>query len=431
MPLPHVIIIGGGFGGLQAAIALRNVPVQVTLIDQRNHHLFQPLLYQVATGGLSAANISSPLRVIVQKQKHTRVLMERVQSIDVQHREVVTDNSRMGYDTLIVAAGSTPNYFGKDEWRKIAPTLKSIENAVNIRNRILSAFEQAELETEPDQQRKWMTFVIVGGGPTGVELAGAIGELKAQTLKGSFRRIDPASAQVILIDAGERILATFPAELAAKAMRTLGRLGITVHNQTMATDVHENGLTAKRKDGTTFEMAAKTILWTAGVKASPLGEQIAQDAGAETDRDGRIFVQPDLSIQGHPEILIVGDIGHFKGADGRPLPALAPVAMQQGRYAAKLIEARLQNRTLAPFVYNDRGNLATVGRGNAVVDLKWIKFSGFFGWLTWLFVHLLYIVQFENRFLILIQWSWNYFTHGRSARLIADQTHEPESHGHL
>ncbi len=424
MPLPQVVIIGGGFAGLQAITGLKHLRVQATLIDRHNYHLFQPLLYQVATGGLSAANISAPLRALMRKRKNTRVLLEAVQSIDVQRHEVVMADFRLPYDTLIVATGSEPNYFGRDAWATLAPSLKGVDDAISIRNRILFAFEQAEREKEPDRIRPWMTFVIVGGGATGVELAGALGELKRQTLKGNFRNIDPATAQVILIQIEDRILPTFPPDLSQRAADALRRLGVTVHTNARATDIQPCRLIVHMPDGKSMEIRAQTILWTAGVRGTALGQQLAQAANTQVDHHGRLIVEPDLSISGHPEILVIGDLACCLDQHRQPLPAVAPVAIQQGRYAADLIKARLEGRTLPPFRYRDHGSMATIGRGVAVVSLGRLRFDGWIGWVTWLFIHLLYVELFENRMLILIQWAWNYVTRNRSARLI---TREIES----
>jgi NADH dehydrogenase len=421
MALPHVVVIGGGFGGLQTVLSLKNAPVQITLIDRHNHHLFQPLLYQVATGGLSPANISAPLRALLKRRRNTRVLLGEVHDVDVVRREIVLAGARLSYDTLIVATGSQANYFGKDQWMALAPSLKTNEDALSIRNRVLFAFEQAEREPGAVVDKPWLTFVIVGGGATGVELAGALGELKGQTLRGDFRHLDPSTAEVFLLEAGGRVLPAFPPDLSEKAARSLKRLGITVRTDTRVTDIRPGAVTVSARDGSTDTIRAQTIVWTAGVEGSPLGRKIAKAAKAGVDRNGRVLVGPDLSIPGHPEILVIGDLAHCPDQSGRPLPALAPVAIHQGRYAADLIRARLRGKTLPAFRYKDRGTMTTVGRGAAVVNLNWTRFNGWFGWIVWLFVHLLYIVQFENRLLVLIQWAWNYFTRNRSARLITEQ----------
>jgi NADH dehydrogenase len=425
MAKPHVIVVGGGFGGLQAVLSLRGAPVDVTLVDRHNHHLFQPLLYQVATGGLSPANISAPLRAVLRRQRNAQVLLGEVHDVDAERREIVLAGGRISYDTLIVATGSQANYFGQDQWATLAPSLKTNEDALGIRNRILFAFEQAERASRASERASedeaWLTFVIVGGGATGVELAGALGELKGQTLRRDFRRIDPTTARVILVEGADRLLPAYRPGLAQKALRALDRLGVTVRTQTLVKGIEPGTVTLRTPDGAMETIRAQTVVWTAGVHGTLIGRKLAEAVGAEPDRSGRVIVEPDLTVPRHPEILVIGDLAHCAGRDGKPLPALAPVAMQQGRYAARLIRARLRGRTLPPFRYRDRGTMTTVGRGAAVVDLKWTHFNGWFGWLVWLFVHLLYIVQFGNRLLILVQWGWNYFTRNRSARLITEQ----------
>lgn len=369
MGLPRIVIIGGGFGGLQVAFGLKNVPAQVTLIDQNNYHVFQPLLYQVATGGLSPANIAAPLRALMRNQMNTQVLLGTVTDVDVAQHQVASER---------------------------CPT--------------------------SEETRRWLTFVIVGGGPTGVELAGALGELRRQTLNGNFRKVDPSVAEVILLQAEDRILPTFPHGLSDKAAGALMRLGVKIYTLTTAIDVLPGRLIARVHDGSTLEFEAETILWAAGVKGASLGQRLAEATQTELDRHGRVAIEPDLTIERHPEILVIGDLAHCGDPHGQPLPALAPVAIQQGRYAAKLIRARLDGRSLPPFRYKDRGTMAAIGRGIAVVDLKRLRFDGWFGWLAWLFIHLLYVEQFENRLLILIQWAWNYITRNRSARLITGKT---------
>ncbi|MCG3181822.1 MAG: NADH dehydrogenase [Phycisphaerae bacterium] len=425
MVLPRVVVIGGGFGGLQVVRGLRDAPVQVTLIDRRNHYLFQPLLYQVATGGLSPANISTPFRALVKKQRNTRVFLGEVQDIDMAGREVVLAGCRHPYDVLVVATGSQPNYFGHDQWMALAPTLKVAEDAISIRNRVLSAFEIAEREPAGPQRESLLTFVIIGGGATGVELAGALGELKGQTLRGNFRNIDPSTARVFLLEAADRILPTFPAGLSDRAVKELKRLDVTVCTQSLVTDIQPGVVTARVRDTSDVTMRAETILWTAGIKGSFLGQRIARSCQGEVDRNGRVVVDPDLTIPGHPEVFIVGDLACCRHQTDKPLPAVSPVAMQQGRYVAHLIQARLRGKSRPPFRYKDHGSMATIGRGAAVADLRKIQFDGWLGWLAWLFVHLLYILQFENKLLILIQWAWNYFTRNRSARLITGRFEEP------
>jgi NADH:ubiquinone reductase (H+-translocating) len=416
----RVVILGGGFGGLNAARSLKRADADVTLIDRRNFHLFQPLLYQVATGGLSPGEIASPLRYVLNRQKNTRVLLGEVVDIDVARREVVLkDNSRIPYDTLIVATGSTHSYFGHPEWAALAPGLKTVEDATEIRTRFLLAFERAEKETDPEERRANLTFVIVGGGPTGVELAGAIGEISRDTLKNDFRRINPADANIFLIEGTPRLLPPYPPALSEAAERSLIKLGVQTRTGSMVTGIDENGVTVN-SGGKEIRIAAKTVFWAAGVQASPLGGILAAHTGLKLDRAGRVPVEPDLSIAGHPEILVIGDLAAFQ-QDGKQLPGVAQTAIQQGHYAAKLIEHRLRGEKARPFHYFDKGNLATIGRNHAVADIGPFKFSGFLAWLIWLFIHLLNIVEFESRLLIAMQWAYDYFTHNRGARLITGE----------
>ncbi|HEX5269037.1 MAG TPA: NAD(P)/FAD-dependent oxidoreductase [Gemmataceae bacterium] len=417
----RVVIVGGGFGGLHTALQLRRAPVDVTLIDRRNFHLFQPLLYQVATGGLSPANIASPLRALLRRQKNTRVLLGEAIDVDVPGRRLILSDGAVPYDTLIVAAGMRDAYFGHDEWERFAPGLKSIEDATEMRRRILFAFEAAERESDPAKVREWLTFVIVGGGPTGVELAGAVAEIAHHTLRDNFRNIDPRTAQIVLLEGADRLLLAYPPDLSAKAARALGRLRVTVRTGTLVTDITPDCVTVKTKAGGEW-LAARTALWAAGVQASPLGRAIAKAAGAETDRAGRVMVANDCTVPRHSEIFVIGDLAHFHDAAGKPLPGVAPVAMQQGRYVARLIEARLRGESIGPFAYHDRGNMATIGRNAAVADLGWVRFDGYLAWLAWLFIHLIYLVEFENRLLVLLQWGWNYFTRNRAARLITGRS---------
>ena len=422
---PHeVVIIGGGFGGLNAAQELRRAPVRVTLLDRHNHHLFQPLLYQVATGGLSPANIASPLRAILKRQANVQVLLADAIDIDVANRRVVLSDGEASYDTLVVAAGARHHYFGNDQWEKFAPGLKTIEDALEIRRRVLLAFEAAERESDPDELRSWLTFVIIGAGPTGVELAGALGEIAHDTFKRDFRSINPADAEILLLDGADRVLPTYPSALSAKAEAALARLGATVRTGGIVTDVQPHSVTVRfgERDES---ILAHTVLWTAGVQASPLGHSLATATGAEVDRSGRVVVEPDLSLPGHPEIFVIGDLAHFSHQTGEPLPGLAAVAVQQGRYVADLVKHRLRDESLAPFRYKDRGSLATIGRAAAVADLGRIRLSGWLGWLAWLFVHLMLIVGFENRVLVLMQWAWSYLTRSRAARLILGESPFP------
>jgi NADH dehydrogenase len=416
----RVVILGGGFGGLYAARSLKHTDVDVTLIDRRNFHLFQPLLYQVATGALSPGEIASPLRYVLNRQKNARVLLGEAVDIDVERREVLLkDGAREPYDTLIVATGSTHSYFGHPEWEALAPGLKTVEDATEIRSRVLRAFERAEEDTDPEARRAHLTFVVVGAGPTGVELAGALGEISRDTLKKDFRRINPAEANIFLIEGEERLLPVYPPELSRAAERALIKLGVQSRTGARVTGIDEQGVTVRAGNADT-RILAKTVLWAAGVQASPLGKVLAERTGAKLDRAGRVPVEPDLSVAGHSEILIIGDLAQFL-ENGKQLPGVAPTAMQQGRYAARLIGQRLRNETPAPFRYHDKGSLATIGRNAAVAWIGPFKFSGPLAWFVWLFVHILYIVEFENRLLILVQWAYDYFTHNRGARLITGQ----------
>jgi NADH:ubiquinone reductase (H+-translocating) len=423
-PLHHVVIIGGGFGGLYAAKALRRAPVRVTLVDRRNFHLFQPLLYQVATGGVSAGDIAYPLRSIFARDRHFSVVMGEVTDIDVSQRTVHLRDGRLTYDTLILAPGSTHQYFGHDDWARHAPALKTIEDALEIRRRIFLAFEAAERESDPEERRALMTFVIVGGGPTGVELAGTLGELAHGTLKHDFRAIDPADAQIFVLEGGERILSAFPPDLSAKAEAALGRLGVTVRTGTLVTDIHDNTVTMRRGESTE-SLQAHTILWTAGVKSSPLGEALAKRAGVELDRAGRVKVAADLTVPGRPELFVIGDLAHVAPQDGKPLPGLASVAIQEGHYVGEAIGQRLQGKTPSGFRYVDKGNLAIIGRNAGVADFGRFHLDGFLAWILWLFVHIYYLIGFDNKLLVLFQWGWNYVTRKRGAQLITGRRSTP------
>jgi NADH dehydrogenase len=419
----RVVIVGGGFGGLQAARSLKRAPVQVTLIDRRNFHLFQPLLYQVATGGLSPANIAAPLRSVLRRQKNVEVILGDAVDIDVAGRRVILSDGEVPYDTLIVAAGATHSYFGRDEWAALAPGLKTVEDATEIRRRILLAFEAAEREPDAKRREAWMTFVLVGGGPTGCELAGALSEIARHTLRDDFRRINPWDAKLILVEASDRVLSAYPPELSAKARESLERLGITVRTGTLVTDIHEDDVVLKSGERTE-QVPARTVIWAAGVKASNLGKALATQTGAALDRAGRVSVEPDLTLPAHPEIFVIGDMANYVHQGGKPLPGVAPVAMQQGGYAAKTIDRRLKGKSpLPPFRYKDRGSMATIGRRAAVAQVSRFKLSGFLAWLMWLFVHLIELIEFQNRLLVLIQWAWNYLTFNRSARLITGPVH--------
>lgn len=414
----HVVIVGGGFGGLYAAQTLRRAAVRVTLIDKRNFHLFQPLLYQVATGGLSPGDISSPLRAVLSGQKNTTVLQAEVVDIDPGGRRVILRDGEVGYDSLIISTGVSHHYFGRDEWADRAPGLKTVEDALDIRRRILLAFEAAEREPDPERRRAWLTFVIVGGGPTGVELAGAIAELARATLKEDFRHIDPAETSVLLLEGLDRILPPYPADLSAKAEAALRMLGVTVQTNSLVTEIQGEMVTVSRGEQAE-QIRARTILWAAGMKASSLGQVLAGRTGVALDKAGRVIVQPDLSLPDYPEIFVIGDLAHFAHQpDGQPLPGVAQVAMQQGKYVARLIKERLDDQTLPPFRYQDRGSMAVIGRNAAVAVIGKLHLSGYPAWLIWVFIHIAYLIEFDNRLLVMFQWAWNYFTRKRGARLI-------------
>ncbi|TMB66532.1 MAG: NAD(P)/FAD-dependent oxidoreductase [Deltaproteobacteria bacterium] len=418
----RLVIIGGGFGGLYAAQSLKNAALEVTLIDRRNFHLFQPLLYQVATGWLSPANIASTLRAVLKRQKNARVLLGEAIDIDVNKRQVMLANGRVDYDTLIVATGSRHHYFGNDHWEALAPGLKTIEDATEMRRRIFLAFEAAEREADPMRVRALLTFIIVGGGPTGVELAGALGEIARDTLINDFRSIDPADARILLIEAADRTLTTYPAELSKKAEKFLSRVGVSVRANTIVTAIEHDAVITKR--GKSVErIPCHTVLWAAGVRASFLGEILSEKTGAKLDRSGRVLVEPDLSLLNHPEIFVIGDLANYRQPTGQPLPGLAPVAMQEGEYVARLLRNRLDGKTTAPFRYKDRGNMAIVGRGSAVAYIGRVQLAGFGAWLAWLFVHIVNLIEFENKILVLVQWAWYYFRRNRAARLITGDTY--------
>jgi NADH:ubiquinone reductase (H+-translocating) len=419
-----VVIIGGGFGGLSAAQKLKHAPVEITLVDRHNYHLFQPLLYQVATGSLSPANVAGPLRQVLHKQKNTKVLLGEAIHINAAKRRVILSDGFLDYDTLIVATGARHTYFGHDQWAEFAPGLKNIDDATAMRGRILLAFEAAEREQNPDRLRAWMTFVIVGAGPTGAELAGALGEIAHDTLVHDFRDIDPTQTRIILVEGADRPLPTYPPKLSEAAREMLTRLGVTVRTGAMVTDVRADGVTIREGDRSE-DIPTRTILWAAGVLASPLGRILSEEAGAKLDRVGRVVVEPDMSIAAHPEIFVIGDLANFSHQTGNPLPGVAQPAIQQGTYVAKLIRARLAGKKLPPFHYFDKGNLATIGRGAAVADLNWLRLSGWPAWLIWVFIHLLYIIQFQNRLLVMLQWAWLYLTFDRSARLITGKNPLP------
>jgi NADH dehydrogenase len=414
-----VVIVGGGFGGLRAAQNLKSDLVDVTLVDRRNYHLFQPLLYQVATGSLSPGEIASPLRGILSRQKNTRVLLGTLEDVDPNSKLVyLADGAILPFDSLIVATGSQTSYFGHNEWQEWAPGLKSIEEATTIRHKILYAFEVAERILDPEQRRAWLTFVIVGAGPTGVELAGAIAEIAKQTLKNDFRSIRPEEAVIILLDGAPRVLMPFPEDLAGKATRSLGRLGVEVKCGAMVQHVDTGGLTIKSGERTDF-VAAKTVIWAGGITASPLGKILATRTKAEIDKGGRIKVQPDLSVPSYPDIYVVGDLALAADEHGKPLPGMAQVAMQGGVYAAKSILRKVKGQPpLPPFRYFDKGSLAVIGRAAAVANAFGVHLSGFLAWLVWVFIHLMYLVTFQSRLQVFIQWAIQDLTFNRGARLI-------------
>jgi NADH dehydrogenase len=409
--MTHVIVVGGGFGGLAAARGLRKAKdVEVTLIDRRNHHLFQPLLYQVAMAGLSPAEIAAPIRSLLSAQRNTSVRLDEVRAVDTAAKRIETASGvALAYDVLVLACGARHAYFGHDPWEEHAPGLKSVEEATEIRRRVLSAYERAEMETDPARQKMLLTFVVVGGGPTGVELAGALGEMSRFTLARDFRHIDPALARVILIEAGPRILPSFPPELARRATRDLESLGVQVWTASAVTGIDATGV-----DVGPERIQTATALWAAGVQASPL----AKSLDAPLDRLGRVMVEPDLSVPGHPEIFAIGDMAHLPGADGRPLPGLAPVAKQQGACVAENILRGLRGEPRRPFRYRDRGQMATIGRSRAICDLGRVRFAGFPAWLAWLVVHIYFLVGFKNRLFVVLSWAWSYLTFRRGARLI-------------
>jgi NADH dehydrogenase len=424
----RVVVVGGGFGGLVAATNLSGAPVELTLIDRRNFHLFQPLTYQVATGALSPAEVCYPLREIFKRQENVRVMLAEVTGFDLAERRVDVvpatgepHPEAVDYDTLIVAGGSRYSYFGHDEWRSTAPEVKSLESALGARARLLGAFEAAELEPDPERRRALLTFVVVGAGPTGVEMAGQIAELARTTLRGNFRSIDSGDSRVLLIEAGDRILATFPPSLSRHAARSLERLGVTPVLGRTVTGIGHDSVTVEDPDGSSEEILAETVIWAAGVTASSLARSLAEQSGAELDRAGRITVEPDLTLTGHPEVFALGDMVRVLGEDGtaQALPGVAPVAMQEGRHAARSVRARIAGGAVESFQYRDKGNLATIGRAAAVADLHLVRLSGFPAWLTWLLVHIWYLIGFQNRLLVMIRWSISFFTRGRGARLIA------------
>jgi NADH dehydrogenase len=412
---PHVLILGGGFAGIYAAKRLRNVPVRVTVVDRRNHHLFQPMLYQVATAALNPSDIASPIRSILRRSANTEVLLAEVHSIDVDRRQVTfSDAATITYDYLLVATGARHSYFGHDEWEPLAPGLKSLEDALAIRRRVLLAFERAERETNPVRRHAYLTFVVVGGGPTGVEMAGAVAEVRRYALRRDFRRIDPAEATVMLLEGGPRLLPSYPASLSDAAKHDLRRLGVEVRTDTLVTDIRPGSVSAAG-----WTIPTQTVIWAAGNVASP----VLRCLNAPLDPVGRAIVEPDCTIPGHPEVFVLGDAAAFPHPKGGTLPGISPVAIQMGQYAARVIEGDLAGRPRRAFSYWDKGQLAVIGRGQAVADIWKLRFGGFVAWLIWIFVHVFFLIGFRNRVLVLLQWGWSYVTYSRGARLITEEVH--------
>jgi NADH:quinone reductase (non-electrogenic) len=406
---PHVVVVGGGFGGLSAARALAGRPVRVTLLDRRNHHLFQPLLYQVATAALNPSDIAAPLRSVLRRAKNVKVLLAQVERVDLAARRLTLDRGELDYDMLILAAGASHSYFGHEDWEVFAPGLKSLEDALEIRRRVLLAYESAERELDDAEQRALLTFVVVGGGPTGVELAGALAEISRQTIARDFRVIDPTKARILLLEGGARILSSFPESLSRRAQEALQRIGAEVRTGAVVTRVTADAVWLGGE-----QIRTRTVLWAAGVAAAPLGRTL----GVALDRSGRVLVEPDLSIPGHPEAFVIGDMSVLHGPSGAPLPGLAPVAIQQGECSADNVLRRLSGRSTRVFRYRDRGSMATIGRAAAVAVVGRIRLSGLVAWLAWLLVHIMFLIGFRNRFLVLFEWAWAYVSWQRGARLI-------------
>jgi NADH dehydrogenase len=424
----RVIVVGGGFGGLEAVKALGRLDAEITLVDRHNYHLFQPLSYQVATGGLAPGDIAMPLRHVFRRDRRVQVLMGNVTAFELAERQVIvradvpSGEMRLPYDTLIVAGGSDYSYFGHDEWRETALEVKSLDSALEVRGRILHAFEVAELN--PSEQQQWLTFLVVGAGPTGVEMAGQIAELARDTLPGEFRRIDPRSGRVLLVETTDKVLGSFPDPLPERAARSLERLGVTTMLGHTVVDVMEDCVEIEDREGTRTRVPTRTVIWAAGVRASPLATMLGDATGAEIDRSGHLTVEADLSLPGHPEVLALGDMVRVRNAESGEavtLPGLAPVAMQEGRYAARVIARRLTGKPAPPaFHYRDKGTLATIGRARAVADVRGLRFSGFIAWAAWLLVHIFYLIGFQNRAVVLLRWGYSYVTRGRGSRLITE-----------
>jgi len=421
----RVVILGGGFGGLYAAKALRRAPVEVTLVDRRNFHLFQPLLYQVATGSLAPGEIAEPLRAVLRNQKNARVLMADAVDLDAENHKLMLADGELPYDTLVVATGAQNYFFGHDEWEKIAPGLKSIEDATAIRHKVLFAFEAAEREPDSAVRRAWLSFVIVGAGPTGVELAGALAEIAHDTLRHDFRSIRPEESRILLLDGAPHVLSSYPVSLSVEAERSLIKLGVRSRNGVRVTSIDAGGVTLETPSGSE-RIEAKTVLWAAGVAPSSFGKVLAKRAAAPLDKPGHVLVDAQLTIPGHPEIFVIGDLAHTVDGKGKQLPGVAPVAIQQGNYAARAIVNRLRNRPVKPFRYFNKGSLAVIGRRAGVADFGALRFHGVIAWLLWLFVHLMYLVQFRNRLIVFIRWGFQYVTFDRGARLITADARLPQ-----
>ncbi|MGB9184272.1 MAG: NAD(P)/FAD-dependent oxidoreductase [Solirubrobacteraceae bacterium] len=435
---PHrVVVVGGGFGGLRVVKALRDAPVEVTLVDRRNFHLFQPLTYQVATGALSPSDVTYPLRVLFGAAPNVRVLLETVTGFDLDRRRVLLAADpehgapeSLEYDTLVVATGSSYTYFGHDEWREVAGEVKSLESALAVRSRVLGAFERAEATSSQAEREAELTFVVVGGGPTGVEIAGQIGELARDSLEHDFKHVKPGETRIMLVETADRILSSFPASLSAKAMTALRKLGVTPTVGRTVVDIERQGVTLRAPDGSTERVTARTVIWAAGVRASALAGALGEQAGAAIDKAGRVTVEPDLTLAGHPEVIALGDMARVSDGHGgvRDLPGLAPVAIQQGAYTARLIKRRLRGQPVRPFRYVNKGNLATIGRGWAVADLGVVRLSGLPAWLIWLGVHIWYLIGYQNRLVVMLRWSISFLTRGRiqGSRIISDPAGESE-----
>jgi NADH dehydrogenase len=414
----RVVILGGGFGGLYAAQALRHAPVDVTLVDRRNFHLFQPLLYQVATGSLSPGEICTPIRAVLRKQKNARVLLGEATGLDIAGRKLILADGEVPYDTLVIATGARNYYFGNVSWPEFAPGLKSIEDATAVRHKILYAFEAAEREPDPDHRRAWLTFVIVGAGPTGVELSGALAEIARDTLRHDFRSIHPQESRIILLEGGPHALPTYPEKLSIDAEHSLIKLGVMPRTNVKVTEIDDRGVTLQSGE----RIETRTVLWAAGVAPSEFGKALFEQASAPLDKQGRVMVEPDLTVPGHPEIFVIGDLAHLEQG-GKPLPGVAPVAMQQGRYVAR----KILGTAGGVFHYHDKGSLAVIGRAAGVADLGRLKFGGMLAWLAWLFIHLMYLVQFRNRLIVFIRWGFQYVMFDRGARLITGESQPGES----